>query len=420
MENYEIDALKGNLRSYVESITTPSRERGKYNCPLCHSGNRRNGTGAFSIDRNNPTQWHCFSCNEGGDLFDLIGKVENLPEYKDQIERARQLYGTGSPEPERKKRQKREEAQAPKNATDYTAYINKCAGRLQETNYHTRRGISDETARRFNLGYDPAYNHHGITKAFIIPVNKYRYIAGKIEGDEKANKYDNSPGEKTPFNLQALQTAKSPIFIVEGAIDALSIAEVGGEAIAIEGNSLRQLIQYMKDTPPVQPLIIALDNDNPGKTGTEQGEQLLQEAGIKYFVYDPYNGRKDANELLLQDRDALRRNVAEGMKLPEKEAEAEREEYLQTASLNHLQAFINGIAESVNTEYTPTGFNKLDDILGGGLYEGLYFVGALPSLGKTTLVTQIADHIAKDGRDVLIFSLEMARAELMPVCKGVF
>ena len=173
------------------------------------------------------------------------------------------------------------------------------------------------------------------------------------------------------------------------------------------------MIRYMKEIPPKQPLIIALDNDTGGKTGTEQGEPLLQEAGIKYYIYDPYKGRKDANTAIQEDREALCRAVAEGMKLQEKEEEADRENYLQTASANHLQAFINGIAESVNTEYQPTGFNKLDEVLGGGLYEGLYFVGALPSLGKTTLVTQIADHIAQAGRDVLIFSLEMARAELM-------
>jgi replicative DNA helicase len=47
------------------------------------------------------------------------------------------------------------------------------------------------------------------------------------------------------------------------------------------------------------------------------------------------------------------------------------------------------------------------------LYEGLYIVGAISSLGKTTLITQITDQIAQAGQDVLIFSLEMARTEIM-------
>ena len=60
-----------------------------------------------------------------------------------------------------------------------------------------------------------------------------------------------------------------------------------------------------------------------------------------------------------------------------------------------------------------TGFNNLDEVLDGGLFPGLYVVGAISSLGKTTFCLQIADQIAAAGQDVLIFSLEMARAELM-------
>ena len=61
----------------------------------------------------------------------------------------------------------------------------------------------------------------------------------------------------------------------------------------------------------------------------------------------------------------------------------------------------------------PTGFAKLDAALDGGLYDGLYVLGAVSSLGKTTLCMQIADQLAMQGRDVLIFSLEMTAFELM-------
>ncbi len=60
-----------------------------------------------------------------------------------------------------------------------------------------------------------------------------------------------------------------------------------------------------------------------------------------------------------------------------------------------------------------TGFENLDKLLDGGLYPGLYVIGANSSLGKTTLVLQIADSIAKSGQGVLIFSLEMSRFELI-------
>jgi replicative DNA helicase len=52
-------------------------------------------------------------------------------------------------------------------------------------------------------------------------------------------------------------------------------------------------------------------------------------------------------------------------------------------------------------------------LLDDGLYEGLYIIGAISALGKTTFITQIGDQIANNGTDVLIFSLEMSRYELM-------
>ncbi|MBO1214608.1 hypothetical protein J3T78_07215 [Staphylococcus nepalensis] len=74
--------------------------------------------------------------------------------------------------------------------------------------------------------------------------------------------------------------------------------------------------------------------------------------------------------------------------------------------------------ENINTQYftgtapIPTGFKTLDDTLDGGLYEGLYVIGALSSLGKTTFVQQIADQVAQQGKDVLFFSMDMTRTEL--------
>ena len=78
-----------------------------------------------------------------------------------------------------------------------------------------------------------------------------------------------------------------------------------------------------------------------------------------------------------------------------------------------IDSFFNGVSDSVNTPAIPTGFNGLDKLLEGGLYEGLYIVGAISSLGKTTFVLQMADQIAAAGQDVIIFSLEMARSELI-------
>ena len=62
---------------------------------------------------------------------------------------------------------------------------------------------------------------------------------------------------------------------------------------------------------------------------------------------------------------------------------------------------------------TPTGFAELDRMTAGGLYPGLYVIGGLPGAGKTTFCAQLADQISAAGRDVLFFSLEMSRLEML-------
>ena len=61
---------------------------------------------------------------------------------------------------------------------------------------------------------------------------------------------------------------------------------------------------------------------------------------------------------------------------------------------------------------TKTGYANLDRE-SGGLYGGLYCIAAISSLGKTTFAAQMADQIAAAGTDVLFFSLEQSRLELV-------
>ena len=57
-----------------------------------------------------------------------------------------------------------------------------------------------------------------------------------------------------------------------------------------------------------------------------------------------------------------------------------------------------------------SGYANLDAIT--NLYPGLYVVGAISSLGKTTFVHQMADQLAETGQPVLFFSLEQSTLEL--------
>src|SRR3954469_10841655 len=92
------------------------------------------------------------------------------------------------------------------------------------------------------------------------------------------------------------------------------------------------------------------------------------------------------------------------------------------------QADFRGIAEILSDELqkmellsregtsltgTPSGFKDLDEITGGFQPGNLIIIAARPSMGKSCLVTNIAENAAIDHtRAVALFSLEMSETEL--------
>jgi replicative DNA helicase len=61
---------------------------------------------------------------------------------------------------------------------------------------------------------------------------------------------------------------------------------------------------------------------------------------------------------------------------------------------------------------TPTGFRDIDELTGGLQPGNLIIIAARPSMGKSALVTNIAENAALKGYPVAIFSLEMSKTEL--------
>ena len=79
------------------------------------------------------------------------------------------------------------------------------------------------------------------------------------------------------------------------------------------------------------------------------------------------------------------------------------------------QKFKNDVYRFSGYKYRKTGFSNLDEKI--SLYPGLYVLGAVSSLGKTTFIGQLADQLAEAGDRVLYFSLEQSEFEL--VSKGI-
>ena len=360
----------------------------------------------------------CFSCGASYDIFDIIGMDYGLTDPGEIFAKAYQLFnitidGTAQPAAQRS-------APAQRSAAYDVAKAAAAYPGSPAQAYLRQRGISDELAARFRLGYDPAYRVGGgkSWQVLIIPTEPGSCVARNIDpAAEDKERYRNK-GASQIFNAQALYSAGKPVFITEGEIDALSIIEAGGDATGLGSkDNAGKLLSLLKQQPPARPLIIALDNDKPGQEAAKVLIDGLTAQGISFYPYNPYGDLKDANAALVADRDAFIAEVAAAEGAQEAAlaaaAEAAKAEYFKTCAYAHIADFIHGIVDSANTPAISTGFLNLDEILDGGLYPGLYVLGAISSLGKTTLALQIADQIAQQGQDVLVFSLEMARSELM-------
>ena len=428
MEKVNIEGVRPYLTDYVNRITQPSKGRNMYVCPLCGSGTGKSKTGAFGI-YDGGIKWKCQACGKGGDVIDLIGEYEHITDFADRVKRLGEVVGVDiKAEPSRP-----QEAQEQEETVNFLPYFRECNSRLSDTDYYMKRGISAETAGRFMLGYDPAWTHPKAPNAptsprLIIPVSEYSYIARdtreEIPAEAQPYKKSKAKGRSFviwTFNHKGIGVNNKPLFIVEGEIDALSIYEAGGQAVGIGSiANVKGFLSLLESKQPlIQPFIVALDNEETEqvKRAREELTQGIKQLGGVCICRNICGESKDPNEALTSNRKELTARVreaeADAVRAVETEENADYEEYIRTSALYDLSHFINGIDTNADTPAVSTGFETLDEVLDGGFYEGLIVIGGISSLGKTTFTMQVADQIAQQGRDVLIFSLEMDKSELM-------
>lgn len=408
-----------------------------YVCPFCGSGSGKNGTGITSKDGIHFTCWA--GCFTNCDIIDIIGKREGATGFLESLRAAAAEYGieldTTAPESRPRPEDYPNEAidalcqnppplqgqvSTPAEPEDLSTFFAECRRNLSQCDYLTNRGISLETQKRFGIGYCANWRHPAAlakgkrppaSPRIIIPTGPGSYLARdtRQEGDPGfvAKFAKQKHGTGSLFNLAALDAGR-PVFVVEGEIDALSVEDIGHSALALGSTSnCDKLIEYLKEHRPNVPLLIALDNDEPGKKAAGKlREDLWVELRAECCQVQIAGRYKDPNEYLIHDREGFRQAV--------KTAERTREERLICLTGTHrLDQFLGGLADTATTPFLPTGFEELDRVLDGGLYAGLYIIGAISSLGKTTFALQIADQIAAQGHDVMIVSLEMAANELI-------
>lgn len=445
--------VKNHLKDYLISIGIKNLDK-NFKCATGLHEDNNPSMHFYEDGEFGPGCW-CYSCRKRFSTVDLIKARYHLQNTGDAFRKAYEIFGlqvdgvtspaaTGShsstrppetitppAEGEQNKEQKpaAEKKEEMEKRAAMEKYREECQERLQETDYYEKRGISYQTALRYGVGYDPHCTIGGLRPypAVIFFTGKDSVVARNISDNVgKEYRYRKINGSNN-FNIAALDDPATPVFITEGEMDALSILEVGAQAVGLGStsnvNKFMKIIKSKKEHGEALPiLILSLDNDNAGEDAAKDLGQMLEEAAIPYCKINISGDCKDANEALVKNRDmfsaAVSAAVSEAGPAAEAQAQekkrAEIEEFRESNSnAGYLQKFLDDIASSAKNPCIPTGFTTIDNELDGGLYPGLYAVGGISSLGKTTLIQQIGDNIARAGQDVLLISLEMSKEELI-------
>lgn len=321
-EAIDMDATVAELKNYLTTyadrfLKKDTNNKKMYQCPFCGSGSHgKASTGAFSIKEN---MFKCFSCGTTGDIFTLHAKLHGLNEKQDFVQIKKEICEIfGVKDNTVYASSKSSYSQNEEAATDYTEFFKECHARINDTDYLKRRGITNQKViDRFMLGYAPNWKHPNATERviptdrLIIPVSKRTYTARNVKPTEQMNDVEKQYKKQKVgqgnwlFNTNALKDATSPIWIVEGELDAISIYEVGGEAVALGSlTNIKHFVEFVKKNRPSQLLILYLDNDEQGIAKEHELDILLRAENIPHIVIDKVwtKDYKDANDFLVKDR----------------------------------------------------------------------------------------------------------------------
>ena len=438
------------------------------NCPFC------GGKGCADIvNKYNNEYFDCKQCGVKGTIIDIYAYENGIDattnEGKSQvINELCKTYGidnnTNNQEAKQKPSTELLQAQIKTikqhednkiKKYDFTDVVDRLHKQLLESpegmNYFIDRGLSEDTIKRFKLGYEPK----GINEAFkdypelhyykdlaecypyfvpmfkegvceyILPRQDIKILDKKLQEGElyKTDKEGNKRDYPKTMNLKNVPTTiynfdeamkNELVFVCEGWCDALSLENEGYKSVALNSvtgiSKFINMIQEVKDYQS-KTYVIALDNDKSGKEARQKLQDELQNLKCRVkHLYPEGEGVKDINDMLLKDEKSLLYSI---IKI-EQEIQEENDKILtQNSCYSHLNSILNKFISNKNRKLLSTGYSKLDATLGGGLYNSLYVIGGISGLGKTSIVLNILENLAKKEQDVLFISLEMSREELV-------
>ena len=331
--------MKNDIVDVISQYVRLTR-RGSSYFGLCPFHNEK--TPSFSVTPSKQ-MYYCFGCGAGGNVYNFVMQYENYS-FGEALSHLAERAGVELPKIEYSKeaRAKAEKRAAlleiNKKAAQYFYYQLRREGGKNAHDYLTGRGLSEETIRKFGLGYSDKYSDdlykylksqnysddllresglfnvddlQGMYDKFwnraMFPImdvhNKVIGFGGRVMGDGEP-KYLNSP--ETPifdksrnlYGLNFARTTKKPQFLLcEGYMDVIALHQAGFDnAVASLGTALTAghanlLKRYTKE------VYLTYDSDGAGVKAALRAIPILKEVGITTKVIN-MRPHKDPDEFI--------------------------------------------------------------------------------------------------------------------------
>ena len=331
--------MKNDIVDVVSQYVKLNR-RGNTYFGLCPFHNEK--TPSFSVTPSKQ-MYYCFGCGAGGNVYNFVMEYENYT-FGEALQHLADRAGVQLPKIEYS-REAREKAETRatlleinKLAASYFYYQLRRENGSQAYTYLINRGVSEDTIKKFGLGYSDKYSddlykflksknysddllresglfnvdeRHGMYDKFwnrvIFPImdvnNRVIGFGGRVMGDGKP-KYLNSPETKIfdkSRNLYGLNiartTRKNYLILCEGYMDVISMHQAGfTNAVASLGTALTSghaslLKRY------TQEVLLLYDSDDAGVRAALRAIPILREAGITSRVVS-LKPHKDPDEFI--------------------------------------------------------------------------------------------------------------------------
>ena len=314
--------MKNDIVDVISQYVKLTRKGSSY-FGLCPFHNEK--TPSFSVTPSKQ-MYYCFGCGAGGNVYNFIMEYENYS-FGEALSHLADRAGVELPKIEysREAKEKAEQRAAlleiNKLAAQYFYYQLRRESGKTAHGYLLGRGLSEETIRKFGLGYSDKYSddlykylkskgysddllresglfnvdeRRGMYDKFwnrvIFPImdvnNRVIGFGGRVMGDGKP-KYLNSPETKIfdkSRNLYGLNVArttrKNYLILCEGYMDVIAMHQAGfTNAVASLGTALTSghaslVKRYTKE------VLLLYDSDGAGVRAALRAIPILREAGV--------------------------------------------------------------------------------------------------------------------------------------------